>query len=91
MQSLLIHMNVIFLSAPSIPNGCLHFVFNDRKCCVCYVSHLSGRLVITLTILGEVYNVQRPVVTPYTGVKYLYLFFRVISIFALYLESLGLF
>jgi len=69
-------MNVIFPSTPSIPNGCLPFMFNDRKCCVCYVSHLSSRSVITLTIYGAVYNVWRPVVIPYVGVKYLYLFCR---------------
>jgi len=69
-------MNVIFLSTPSIPNGCLPFMFNDHKCCVCYVSHLSSQSVITLTILGEVYNIRRPVVTPCMGVKYLYLFCR---------------
>jgi len=69
-------MNVIFPSTPSIPSGCLPFMFNGRKHCVCYVSHLSSRSVITLTILGEVYNVRRPVVTPHMGVKYLYLFCR---------------
>ena len=72
------YLSILMLSfcLLSIPNGCHPFMFNDHKFCVCYISHISGQSVITLAILGEAPNVQRPVVTPYMGVKYLYLICR---------------